>query len=394
MKNERSGPAVSAGTVEHNNINSPPKARRLFVRIITGLVSVSLVVMALLVFLYRDRLSAEALQDLLGRNTPVISGATAYSYENGTKQTFALAGDGFALASASGVQLLDNKGATVVKEICSMETPAVAACPSAALFFDIGGDTCRLAMFDGSCQDIAVGDCIISASLNENAYFAVISEESGSKGLVQAFDPKGALLYQWYSGTGYPLSAQISPDNRHLAVLCLTEEGSVLHVFQLNSEKEQASCAFPGEVLFELRYLSAAQLCLLGSEGMHFVSADGSKTSFYDFDGRYLSAYDFGGSGFAALYLSEYRAGAGGQLLTLDGEGTVLGQCQVEGSLISLSAQGRQVLFAASDGLSLYSQALQRIEYSDELVTAKQALLRPRGDVLLLSSYAAEPFDF
>lgn len=270
----------------------------------------------------------------------------------------------------------------------------MAACETLALFFDIGGDTCKLARFDGSCQNIETGTCIISASVNDSGAFAVISEESGSKGLVRVFDNSGELLYQWYSGTGYPLRAQVSPDNKHLAVLCLTEDGSVLHFFKLSSEDEQATLSYPGQLLYDLHYMSPSRLAVLGCEGMYFAANDGSEVGFYDFGGRYLSAYDFGGSGFAAVYLSEYRAGTGGTLLTLDSEGAVLGNTTLDGDLISLSAQGRQVLYAAADRLELYSQSLQLIESSYELITAKHALLRPKGDVLLLSSYAADPFDF
>ena len=395
MDNERNGQGFVPETAENEDIQvQRTKGSGTFGRVITALVTVSLVAMALLVVFYRDQLSSQGLRELLGQDTVLDGAIAAFSYENGASQTFAPVGDGFAVASASGIQLLDSRGNTVVKEICSMDTPAVAACETAALFFDIGGDTCKLARFDGSCQTIEVGNCIISACVNDSGYFAVISEESGSKGLVRVFDSDGALLYQWYSGTGYPLRAQVSPDNKNMAVLCLTEDGSVLHFFKLSSEDEQASLSYPGQLLFDLHYMSTGRLAVLGGEGLYFAAGDGSQVGFYDFGGRYLSAYDFGGSGFATVYLSEYRAGAGGTLLTLDSGGTVLGSVPLEGDLISLSARGRQVLYAAADRLELYSQSLQLIESSYELITAKHALLRPKGDVLLLSSYAADPFDF
>ena len=370
------------------------KGSSRFARVITVLVTATLIVMAALVFLYRDQLSSQGLQRLLGGGSPSGDSYAPYSYENGTSQCFAAAGDGFAVASSSGIQLLDSKGATVVREVCSMDDPALAASGAAAVFFDVGGDTCKLATFDGTVRDIDAGESILSASVNDSGYFAVISEESGSKGLVQVFDKEGELLYQWFSGSGYPLRAQVSPDSRHLAVLCLTEEGSALHLFKLSSEDEQATLHYPGQLLYDLSYMSSDRLCLLGSEGMAFAKSDGSAVSEFDFGGLYLAAYDFGGSGFAAVYLSEYRAGAGGTLVTLDSDGTELGRTALDGDLISLSARGRQVLFAASDGLELYSQALQLIESDRELVTAKHAILRPKGDVLLLSSFAAEPFDF
>ena len=141
MKQQHSGPVPVTAADQQNNKKSA--APRRFTRILTALVTVAMVLAALLSFLYRDRLSSEALQELWDPAAPLNSGNAAFSYENGADQTFALAGDGFALASVSGVQLLDSKGNTVVKEICSLETPAVTACSSAALYFDIGGSTCK-----------------------------------------------------------------------------------------------------------------------------------------------------------------------------------------------------------------------------------------------------------
>ena len=367
---------------------------RLFGRVITVLVTLALVVMAILVVIYRDRLSSEGLRSLLGRTVDTQEDTAPFTYENGADQSFALAGNGLAVASGSGIQLLNEKGETVAKAITSMDTPAVSASESLALFYDIGGSTVKALGFDGSCTDVDAGKSVITASVNDAGYFAVISEESGSKGLVQVFDPSCQLLYQWYSGTGYPLSAQVGPDNKSLAVLCLTSEGSVIHFFKLSSEDEQASVSVPGVLLFELCYVSGGRVAAIGSETLVFADSGGALAGQYDFAGRYLSAYDFGGSGFVALCLSEYRAGAGGTLLTIDTEGSVLGQSAVEGDLLSLSASGRQLLFTTSGGLTLYSQSMQLLESEETLVTAKKALLRPKGDVLLLSSYSAEPFDF
>ena len=55
---------------------------------------------------------------------------------------------------------------------------------------------------------------------------------------------------------------------------------------------------------------------------------------------------------------------------------------------------GKQLLSATTDALTLYSQTLEEVSREDMLITAKQALLRPKGDVLLLSLYSAERFGF
>jgi hypothetical protein len=44
--------------------------------------------------------------------------------------------------------------------------------------------------------------------------------------------------------------------------------------------------------------------------------------------------------------------------------------------------------------LALYSQDMVRQSANDTLMTAKRAILRPSGDILLLHAYSAERFSF
>lgn len=379
---------------ETEDENPKPKKKHVFRRGLTAVVTLMLVAAAVLVFAYRDHLNSDGLRELFGRTLQTEDMAAPFSYENGSDQTFARVGDGLAVASASGVQLLDESGAVVFSQVTSMDVPAVTASSVLALFYDVGGSTCKAVGIDGVCTDVDAGSSIISASVNPSGYFTVISEESGSKGLVRVFDAECALLYEWYSGTGYALKAQVCPDNKSLAVLCITSEGSVIHIFKLSSEDEQASISYEGELLFDMYFMSNDRICAISEGGMFFAGMDGSQIGAYSFEGKYLGAYDFGSTSFAAVYISEYRTGDGGLLVTLDQDGNVLGTAETDGDVTSISANGRQLLTTSSGSICLYSQALQLQKSEEVLVTAKRALLRSKGDVLLLSSYFAETFDF
>lgn len=356
------------------------------------LTTIALVAAGLLAFIYRDYLSEDGLRSIFSRDGDPVSDNEPFTYENGSNQTFALAGDGFAVASGSGIQLLDENGREVFSRVTSMENPAVSASRNLALFYDVGGDTCVAAGFDGEGRSVDAGKGIISASVNASGFFTVITEESGSKGLVHVYDSSGRELYRWYAGTGWPLKAQVSPDNRRLAVLCVTDEGSAIVLFRLDSEDEQARIVYPGKLLFDMYFMSSDRICAIGEDAVFFSGTNGEETARYDFAGQYLIAYDFGSTSFAALYISPYRTG-GGVLVTLDADGAVLGTAEPEGEISSISASGRQLMTVTSGGISIYSQSLELQKSEEMLITAKCALLRPKGDVLLLSSYFAQLHD-
>lgn len=368
-----------------------PKKLHILRSTLAMLTTIALVAAGLLAFIYRDYLTEEGLRGLF-RDDPAAPAGEPFTYENGSNQTFALAGDGLAVASGSGIQLLDSGGVEVFSQVTSMENPAVSASRSLALFYDLGGSTCVAALPGGEGKTVDAGKSIISGSVNDSGWFAVISEESGSRGLVRVFDSDCRELYRWYAGTGWPIKAEVSPDNRRLAVLCVTDEGSAIVFFRLDSVDEQARLTCPGKLLFDLRFMGNDRVCAIGEDMACFAGTDGEEISRYDFAGQYLTAYDFG-SGFAALLISPYRTGEG-TLVTLDADGKTLGSIEPEGEIIALSAAERRLLAVTAGGLSLYSQALELQESTETLITAKTVLLRPRGDVLLLSSYFAQLFSF
>jgi len=81
-------------------------------------------------------------------------------------------------------------------------------------------------------------------------------------------------------------------------------------------------------------------------------------------------------------------------LMTVNRSGDVLGWVELDRDVLSLDARGRQVLVMTASSLEVYGQGLGLQRSHDGLITAKRALLRSGGDVLLLSAYAAERFKF
>lgn len=370
------------------------KKRSPFRRILALALSLALVALAVLVFIYHDRLTDDGLRELFGRSAGPEQAGEAFAYEAGSDQDFALAGNGLAAASSSAVQLLDSSGKTVFKQVVSFGVPAVFACQDRALFCDIGGKQCINAGFDGSPTQLDFDGNIISADMNGSGWFTVISEEAGYKGLVQVYDPDCQLIYKWWSGTGYVLKAAVSPDNRLMAALCVDSDGGKIHIFSLSSENELACAEFDGDLLFDMYFMADGTICSIGEEMLYFIDTDAQLRGSYSLDGLYLNDYDFGSSAFAALYLSEYRTGAAGTVVTLDSRGEVLGHAEMDKDMISMSASGKQLLVMSAGGLSLYSQDMSLSDSLEKLMTARSALLRPNGDALLLSAYSAELYKF
>ena len=363
-------------------------------RILAGVLTVLLIALAVLVFVFRDNLSEEHLRKRLGHTVEISAEPEAYTYESGTDQVFAAAGDGLAVASGSAVQLLNADGETVWKQIVSYGEPAVFGGEEQALFCDIGARAAVVVNLDGESSAIDVNGDILTAAMNENGWVALVTEAAGYKGLVRVYNAAQELQYEWWSGSGYVLRAVVSPDNKLLAVLCADSEGGKLHIFSLSSENELASASFRDELPFDLCFMGPDTLCCLSELALHFVGTDGAVKGEYALGSYYLMDYDLGGDGFAALFASAYRAGTGGLVMTVSPSGELLGYDEVSRSVTSLCARGKQLLVMTGGDISLYGENMNRQSHKEALMTAKRAILRPDGKIFLLSAYAAEQFRF
>jgi len=366
-------------------------------RIMAAILTVLLVILAALVFLFRDELTAENLRHTLGRETSVTPARDAFTYETGAEQVFAPAGEGLAVASSSSVQLLDGKGQTVFKQVVSYDMPAVFACGEKALFCDLEGTGCIVAGMDGESTGLDSGDDsrrILTADMNGSGWFTLVTAEPGYKGLVSVYNADCEKQYEWWSGAGYVLKAVVNPDNRTLAVLTAETAGTILRFFPLRSEAVSAEYTFAETLVYDLSFVSGDTVRAIGDTGYYLVDDGGALRGSYELDGRYLLGYEFGSTAFTALFVSDYRGGAGGTLVTLEPDGKVLAETALERDVVSMSASGKNLLVMTGGGLTEYDSMLVRQYANETLMTARRAILRPGGDILLLSAYAAERFSF
>ena len=374
-----------SGGVSTGKRNRKTRLRRL----LAGLTTLLLVLAALLVFALRDRLSSERLRETFGQSVENTIQSEPYTYEMGSGQVFAAAGNGFAVASSSALEYLDRDGRALYKQLVSYGQPAVFASANGVLFCDLGTENLVWLDAEGKPLSLSPAGEVLTASMNARGYVALVTAEAGYKGKVTVYDATAKARYAWWSGSGYVLAARLSPDCRILAALCAEESGGKLHLFRLDSETELAAAEFPDELPFDLDFLGNDSLCAVSQEGLRFLGLDGTLREGFDFGDYFLMDYEFGES-FAVCYVSAYRGGGGGFQESFSPAGELLAVKEQDRDILSLSASGRSLLAMSGGGWTVYSPELNVQRASASLLTARRALLRTDGSILLLGSYAAE----
>jgi len=341
---------------------------------------------AVVVFVKRD-----AIGDALsaGRTSAESSG-DPFTFEAGSMQVCAAVGNGLAVASTNGMQLLNSSGGTAAKQIFSMKTPALVSCDSRCAAFDVGGTAVCVADLRGNTEEFTTDGTIISVTMSANGWLAVCTEESSSKGRVIVYNKDLKAVYQWDSGEGYLLSASISPDEKYMAALCAAQSGGDIHIFSLSSEKEQSSFQTPSELITDIHWLSDNRICALSQTRCIVIDRGGEQKGNYDFGGLYLTDYDFGGDGFAVLLLGKYRTGGTGTLVSVGPDGKVMGQAEITTELLALDANGKYAAVLCSDGVKLFTQSMSPTGTGQNTAGVRDVAARLKGDVLLVSPSFAE----
>lgn len=277
--------------------------------LVTVILLASISVVAAVLIVNNGKLSAAGFRRLFS-NLGGKAQSASFLFDAGSDTDLASFDDGLAVATTNGLQVFDRYGDIAFSETLYLASPTLAVESDTGAAYDLGGRS--LALFDtsGVIKTITTNGRIVSACLNSDGWLALCTQESGLKGLVTVYNAKGDDVFYWKSANGYTLSAEVSPKNRELAILTLTEDGSKIVLFALDSTDEKSSYTFSGTLVTDIAYINGDSILAVSEDRLASVHEDGTCDTLLDYTGRYLAGYSTDGDGFTALVLNDYLVGS------------------------------------------------------------------------------------
>lgn len=326
-----------------------------------------------------------------------IGGRTGeYSYTYSDTNMFASVDGGLAIVSGSGLEYYDKLGETVIKEFFTMSSPVIVSNGRQGLIYEAGGATLKVFDSGGYILELKSEEAIISASLSENGWMAVVTRASGYKDSVTVYSLKNRSMepvYTWYSGSAYVLDAAVSPDNKHMAALSFSESGSRVVLFDLKSEGELGSYSVSGSLLIDIEYLSENSIAAVSENSVLFMDGSAGYVNEYGYDGENLTNYASGG--FAAIARSKYRYGnVGGSIVTLNEKGEILGSIETEGEILDIKVRGNYVTVLHPEGLTIYTKELTEYAVLAEAAGAENVVMAADKTAIVTYTYSAEVISY
>ena len=289
---------------------------------------------------------------------PFFRDRNAFSLDSGSSVTYAAAGTGLAAASDEHIQLFSSRGKCVAEADVSMTEPACAGSALLGVYYDVGQPGIHALYPDGTVRQTETPGPVYFADVNETGLITVLLEKSGYKGSVMVYDTDLTPLFRWDAGSGYPVAARISPDDR-LCVSTVAAQGSDLHFFRIDREEEQALFSVSGDVILDFGFLSDGTVAAVAEDQLLLVRGDGTLAASHPFDGRHLDAWWLRGS-FAAVSTVTGLDGGSAVLSTLDSQGHILGSRTAPRDVIALSgAEDRLLVLYAGEESTLFSSDLE-----------------------------------
>lgn len=370
------------------------KSKNTLTKTLFSIAVIAAVVLCVLAFIAgREGLSFSGAVDAVASVFTGGAGVDEFYYENADGSVFAEVDGGIAEASSMGLRYIDSSGEETQIGSFAMGQPVLLSNGSRAVLYDAGGkDVC---VFDkeGVVMDINSETAVISASLNKKGWLTLCEQAKGYNGAVRVYNSRGTPVYEWYSGSGYVLSAALSPDSKNLVVLTVTKEGSELVFFALNSTEEQARYKLPDALMLDVCFMDNNSAAAVTDSMWLLVDKDGEQQASYDFEGKFLNRFSMDGNGYTTIVLSDYQVGAYMEILTISKKGKIMGELQTERGIADLSVRGKYIAVLFSDGLGIYDNKMKERAVWTEDTGGTGVLTKSNGDAIVVGTYSAKVYD-
>lgn len=377
---------------------APKKKPNPILRLLAFLLTLALLLGAVALVAYRDRINLDAVKRYFTYRSLERSDSgqiDAFQFDSSGRGGFSALGDDLLVWSSAGVRLYSSSGVEYLDESLSLLHPMADVREDAAVVYDAGGTVLRVYADRAQVFSLEAeqGHEILSARLGPGRTLAVVTRETGYKGVVTLYGSDFQPTMAIRISTRFVMDAIPSQDGKTTAVLTVGQTDntfeSALSLYDRNGDEAFAQCSLGNNAILDLG-CSGGMFWALGETGLSIVSADGTDNLTRDYGGAYLKDYALGGDGCAALLLGKYRAGSSAVLTTVDTKGETIASLDLEDQILDLSASGRYVAVLTASTLTVYTRDLQVYETMDNTMGARNVVLRSDGTAYLASGETAQ----
>ena len=370
-----------------------PKKTNIILRLLALLVTVALVLGALVLVVYRDRLNLDALERWLTYReveTDESGEILPFSHAGGDQLSLSFLDRGLLFSSDTGAHYYSTKGELYAEQVLDLDYPVLSAGGKAGVVYDAGGQSLFLFRSNQQFEDLSLkgNSDLLSARTNSAGWLTVTAQQSGFKGAVTVYNDKLEKMIQISLSSTFVVDAALSPDSKTVAVVTIDQQEGAFHsrllFYPINRTEPSAQVDLGNLVVMDMDF-EDDRLWLLSNGQLLTVDKDGENLSSYSFGHRYLKGYDLGGEGFGMLLLSSYSTGNADELVMLDDRCSQLSRMDLSGQILDFDCAGPYAALLLGSEMTVYDRMLAPVSHLEDTQSARHIALRADGVAALAS---------
>ena len=276
------------------------KKPNIFLRLLTFLLTLALILGAVALVVYRDRINLDAFQRWLsyrGLETSETGEAAPFSYGGGTSVDLGCLDGALLFSSNNSIRLYSNNGTELYSEVLSLSNPVLNTSGALGIVYDMGGQELRT--YNNREQvfslTLSEGYGLLSARPNQSGWLAVTAQQSRYKGVVTVYDNKFSPKMELRYSSDFLVDAALSEDSRQVAAVTMGQgdesfESRVI-LYALGQEEPLSTVSLGNTTVLDLCY-GQSVIRALGETSLSLLTGDGAAVNTYHFSDRYLKGYD------------------------------------------------------------------------------------------------------
>ncbi len=282
---------------------------------------------------------------------------TAPSYEiDNIEHTFAesLSNSRFVIATHEGCEVLSNTLKSEATISFSGEKPTVKVCDDKFLIIHQNSNK---ALFTDGSKNIPI-NCdgkILTGAVNQNGFFALVTEEKGFKSQIIIFNKSGKEIYKWHSGDDYITDIDISTSNSTVIASTINYESSSLKskILIFDTSKELPEEIALDNMAVRIKFLTKSKFVVIGDKNTSAFSTNAKQHWKKDYEGKNLFAYRIKDDKLALAVGTSNLATETSKVCLLNDNGKELFCFENKGEIVSLDILANDILIAGKRDLKV-----------------------------------------
>lgn len=351
---------------------------------------------------YHDKLSLRSLRQLASYFSASQAAGSAdfagYTFEAGTSSVYDDFGNGLAVMDSDTLSFINAQGREELSLQLKYTTPALSVAGDNMLAYDRGGkNLCLTNRYTALWQKELESD-IISASVNNNGAFSVVTDEQGYRAAVTLYDNRQQEQFKWNTSEYYILFSCVAPDSRHLAALCMSEAGGKrntrVRVFRTSQEDALFDIDLGSMTVYSMEYYKNDALVVVADQGVFFYNGKGALEGQFPYTEGALVTFSHKMGQLPCVALETGDKDLRTRVVMVGEDGAPVFDRSYAATARSVSAAGDYIAVLLRDSVIHTATSPAAPEQAVEEFNARDVIQRSDGSVMLIYADRAELVEF